>query len=157
MSTHLSTYVALAHRSETTLAEAFDTVGQGHAEHPDVVFTCEALATMSRRHIERLGPIAQRYGEEQDPSVQEPERLHADGVAQVRSGPVGLLRDLQDLHMLANLVQTTWTVIGQGAQGLRDEELLGISTDARADTARQLAWLVTRMKTAAPQALVVSP
>jgi hypothetical protein len=157
MSTHLSTYVALAHGSETTLAEAFDTVGQGHAEHPDVVFTCQTLATMSRRHLERLAPVVSRYGEERDPSVQEPERLHADGVARVRSGPVGLLRDLQDLHMLASLVQTTWTVIGQGAQGLRDEELTALSTDAQADTKRQLAWLVTRMKTAAPQALVVSP
>ncbi len=157
MSTHLATYVALAHRSEMTLAESLRTVGQGHAQHPDVVFTCQTLATMSQAHVDRLAPVVQRYGEDDDPSVQEPERLHAAGVGQVRSGPVGLLRDLQDLHMLASLVQSTWTVIGQAAQGLRDEELLAISTDSRADTARQLAWFTTRMKAAAPQALIVAP
>ena len=155
MSTHLATYVALIDASETTLAESFDIVGQGHANHPDVLFTCQALAKMSRDHVARLQPVAARYGEVSD--VKEPQRLHAAGVGEVRNGPVGLLRDLQDLHMLATLVDSTWTVIGQGAQGLRDEELLAIEKDARKSTARQLAWLVTRMKAAAPQALIVAP
>jgi hypothetical protein len=70
---------------------------------------------------------------------------------------VGLLRDLQDLHLLATLVQTTWTVIAQGAQGLRDRELLEVATSANAETSRQLTWLTTRMKVAAPQALIVDP
>jgi hypothetical protein len=157
MNTHLATYVALAHHSEQTLADSLHTVGQGHSDHPDVLFTCQALAAMSRHHVDRLSPVAQRYGEQDDGSVEEPERLHAAGVGEVRTGPVGLLRDLQDLHMLASLVQSTWTVIGQGAQGLRDDELLSISEDAAADTARQIAWFTTRMKVAAPQALIVSP
>lgn len=155
-STHLATYVALAHRSEATLAESLRVVGKGHAKHSDVLFTCQALAKMSLEHVDRLTPVADRYGEDAGGSVTEPERLHAAGVGQVREGPVGLLRDLQDLHMLATLVQTTWTVIRQGAQGLRDEELLAISTDALAGTARQLAWFTTRMKAAAPQALVIA-
>jgi hypothetical protein len=75
----------------------------------------------------------------------------------VRSGPVGLLRDLQDLHVLATLVQTTWTVIAQGAQGLRDQELLDVATSSNTETSRQLTWLNTRMKEAAPQALIVDP
>ncbi|GAB3083707.1 hypothetical protein [Pedococcus soli] len=155
MSTHLATYVALIHASETTLADSFDTIGQGHANHPDVLFTCQALAKMSRSHVAKLQPVVARYGEASD--VEEPQRLHASGVGEVRSGAVGLLRDLQDLHMLATLVDSTWTVIGQGAQGLRDEELLSIEQTARKDVARQLAWLVTRMKSAAPQALIVAP
>ncbi|MFL5332465.1 MAG: hypothetical protein ACJ8H8_04670 [Geminicoccaceae bacterium] len=36
----------------------------------------------------------------------------------------------------------------QGGQGLRHEELLGIARSSRADTARQIAWLNTRMKAA---------
>ena len=59
--------------------------------------------------------------------------------------------------MLASLVQTTWTVVAQGAQGVRDRELLSIATDANAETSRQLSWLNTRMKAAAPQALIVDP
>ncbi|MCE0539977.1 hypothetical protein LWF15_31225 [Kineosporia rhizophila] len=156
MKTHLSTYVALVHHSEKALAESLRIVGEGHAEHPDVLFTCQALAAMSLEHVERLKPMAQRYGEDSGGSVTEPERLHAAGLAEVRTGPVGLLRDLQDLHMLATLTQTTWTVIGQGAQGLRDDDLLALSKDALTGTARQLAWFVTRMKAAAPQALVIA-
>ena len=38
--------------------------------------------------------------------VDEPERLHADGLTSTREGEIGLLRDLQDLHLLATLVQT---------------------------------------------------
>ena len=85
------------------------------------------------------------------------ERLHAAGLAEVREGEVGLLRDLQDLHVLATLVQTTWTVVSQGAQGLRDTELLEIAQTCNAETSRQLSWLNTRMKVAAPQALIVAP
>jgi hypothetical protein len=68
-----------------------------------------------------------------------------------------LLRDLQDLHLLATLVQTTWTVLAQGAEGLRDHELLQVATHSNTETSRQLSWLVTRMKAAAPQALIVAP
>ena len=151
---HLSTYVGLADHSERTLAASFRAVAVGHQEEADVFHTCQLLARWSDEHRERLAPVVERNGEDR---VDEPERLHADGLAEVRSGPVGLLRDLQDLHVLASLVQTTWTVIAQGAQGLRDRELLEIATSANAETSRQLTWLNTRMKVAAPQALIVDP
>lgn len=152
---HLSTYIALADRSEKTLAESFRAVANGHAREADIFHTCYMLAQWSDSHREQLAPAIERYGE--DDSVSEPERLHADGLDGVRSGPVGLLRDLQDLHVLADLVQTTWTVVSQGAQGLRDHDLLAIATTANAETSRQLSWLNTRMKAAAPQALIVNP
>lgn len=149
---HLSTYVALADGSERTLAESFRTIAHGHAHHPDILFTCELLATMSDAHVAELAPFVERYGKD---DVHEPERLHADGLAQIREGGIGLLRDLQDLHVLATLVQTTWTVINQGAQGLRDHELGDLARRANAETSRQLSWLNMRMKAAAPQTLIV--
>jgi hypothetical protein len=145
----------MADRSEQTLADSFRAIGHGHAAEADVFHTCETLAQWSDGHREKLAPIVERYGEDKD--LEEPERLHAAGLAEVRSGPVGLLRDLQDLHVLATLVQTTWTVIAQGAQGLRDKELLEVALSANAETSRQLTWLNTRMKAAAPQALIVDP
>lgn len=48
-------------------------------------------------------------------------------------------------------------MIAQGAQGLRDRELLEIAQACNAETSRQLTWLNTRMKQAAPQALIVAP
>ena len=151
---HLSTYVGLADHSEQILADSFRTIARGHARAADVFHTCHLLAEMSDRHRADLAPVVQRYGED---DIDEPERLRAEGLAQARQGEIGLLRDLQDLHVLATLVQTTWTVIAQGAQGLRDPELLQVAHTANAETSRQLTWLNTRMKTAAPQALIVAP
>ncbi|MEV4343258.1 hypothetical protein AB0J83_02085 [Actinoplanes sp. NPDC049596] len=153
---YLTVYLALAHHGERTLAESFRVVGQGHAQHPDVLFICAALAAMSDEHVRRLAPIVARYGERETGDVDEPERLHADGLAGVRSGPLGLLRDLQDLHVLGTLVQTTWTAIHQAAQGLRDTELIEVCESASGEASRQLSWLNTRMKAAAPQVLIVA-
>jgi hypothetical protein len=152
---HLSTYVALADHSEKTLADSLRAVAEGHARQADVFHTCHTLAGWSDNHRESLAPVVERYGEQDD--VDEPERLRATALDEVREGEIGLLRDLQDLHVLATLVQTTWTVIAQGAQGLRDRELLEIATSSNAETSRQLTWLNTRMKQAAPQALIVAP
>jgi hypothetical protein len=155
---HLATYVGLADHSERTLADSFRAIAEGHAQTVDVFHTCHTLAGFSDDHRRQLGPVVARYGEESaGHEVEEPERLHATGLARARAGEIGLLRDLQDLHVLATLVQTTWTVIAQGAQGLRDHQLLEVATAASRGTARQLAWLNTRMKAAAPQALIVSP
>jgi hypothetical protein len=153
---HLTTYVGLVDHSEMTLADSFRTVADAQAEHPDIYFMCHTLAKMSDYHRELLRPVVQRYGEDSGGEADEPERLHAAGLAEARTGALGLLRDLQDLHVLADLVQTSWTVVHQGAQGLRDDELIEVATHARQDTSRQLAWLVTRMKAAAPQALLVA-
>lgn len=151
---HLTTYIGLADHSEQTLADSFRTIAEGHARVADVFHTAHLLAGWSDDHRRALAPVIERYGEA---DVDEPERLHAAGLAETRDGEIGLLRDLQDLHVLATLVQTTWTVIAQGAQGLRDHELLEVATSANAQTSRQLTWLNTRLKVAAPQALIVAP
>lgn len=154
---HLATYVALVHKAEQTLADSFRAVGAGHARHPDVAFTCRTLAAMDDDHVRRLTPIVQRYGEQaRNEDIEEPERLHAAGLAETRTGPVGLLRDLQDLHVLCTFVQTTWTVLSQAAQGLRDDELHQLAVHANGEVSRQISWLDTRMKAAAPQALIAA-
>ena len=56
---------------------------------------------------------------------------------------------------MANEADIAWTLVGQAAQGLRDEELVGVVTSCEGDTNRQISWLRSRMKQAAPQALVV--
>jgi hypothetical protein len=154
---HLATYVGLADHSEATLADSFRAVAEGHAAVADVYHTCRTLAGLSDTHRELLAPVAERYGEDESDGVDEPERLHASGLAEVRSGEIGLLRDLQDLHVLADLVRTTWLVVAQGAQGLRDHELLDVARRAAAGTQRQTSWLDTRIRAAAPQALIVAP
>ena len=154
--TQLAVYMALVDGAERALADSFRVVAQAQASHPDIYFTCQALATMSDDHRSGLGPVVARYGERSEGPGSEPERLHAEAIATARTGPVGLLRDLQDLHLLANLVLTSWTVIQQAAKGLRDEELVEVASYSSGETSRQLAWLTTRMKSVAPQALIVA-
>jgi hypothetical protein len=58
--------------------------------------------------------------------------------------------------MLASFTDITWTVVEQAAQGLRDHELLDIVSSSEQDTARQLAWLRTRIRQTLPQALIAA-
>ena len=155
---HLATYVGLLHRAEETLADSYITVGHGHQAEADVFHTCDSLAAMCRAHQELLAPVAARYGEQRaGDDIEEPERLHADGVGRPREGAIGLLRDLQDLHLLATLVHSSWTVVSQAAQGARDRELIEIAQHCLDETSRQLTWLQTRIKVGAPQALLMTP
>jgi len=150
---HLATYLGLLDSSLRTLADAFRQVGAGHADEPDVQHTCATLAGHIDGQIESLAPVLERYGEHREP---EPERLHAAGLPGTRSGGVGLLRDLQDLYLLASLTDLTWTVIDQAAQALRDHELINLKSTGQPGTERALGWLRTRIKQAAPQALVAA-
>lgn len=150
----LPTYLSLLEKSESTLAESFRQVAEGHGHEPDVHFICQTLAAQCDSHQQALKPILDRYGEGE--ADDEPARLHADGLNETRSGPLGLLRDLQDLYLLGSLVDITWTMIKQAGQGLRDTELLDVVADCEEETSKQLKWLSTRMKQAAPQALLVA-
>lgn len=150
----LPVYLGLLHRSEQTLAASFRQVAEGHGAEPDVYYLCLSLADQCEAHEQALAPIVERYGEVDEDD--EPDRLHADGLAETRSGPVGLLRDLQDLYLLASLVDITWTAVKQAAQGLRDAELIEVVQRCEGETTTQLHWLSTRMKQAAPQALIVA-
>ena len=149
----LAVYVGMIHAGEQTLADSFRQVGAGHAAESDVPHMCDTLSKWSDDHVQRLAPIAARYGEME---VDEPERLHAEGLSETRDGPVGFLRDMQDLYVLASFVQCSWLLVTQAAQGARDHELLEIAEHCQQETDRQLTWLTTRMKSAAPQALLVA-
>jgi hypothetical protein len=150
---HLSHYLGLVHRAESELAHAFRHVADGHGDEPDVALNCHRMAGQCDRHVERVAPFAQRYGED---ASDEPDHLHSELFHGPRTGGLGLLRDLHDLYLMACEVDISWTVIGQAAQGARDDDLLHAVSTCDHDTAIQLAWLRTRMKATAPQALVVA-
>ena len=150
---HLAHYLGLLHKSEIELADAFRELAEGHAEEADVHQTCRKLAAECDRHAEELGPFAERYGED---APTEPERLHSELFKGTRAGPLGLLRDLQDLYLMAAECDLAWTMIGQAAQGARDHDLLEVVNGCEGETAIQLQWIKTRMKQAAPQVLVVA-
>jgi len=151
---HLATYLGLLDSSEHVLAHAFRQVADGHGDEPDIEHLCRFFADQAERHLADLVQVAERYGEQRET---EPERLHAAEFGGIRHGGVGLLRDLQDLYVLASLVDITWTAVGQAARGLRDRELIEVVGRCENDVTRQLTWLRTRLKQAAPQALIMAP
>lgn len=150
---NLSHYLGLLHKAQTELAAAFREVGEAHKDEPDVFYDCERLAAQCDRHAEQLEPFTERYGEDAD---EEPDRLHSEIFKGTREGGLGLLRDLHDLYLMAAECDISWTLVGQAAKGARDDDLTDVVDRCEGETAIQMKWLRTRMKTAAPQALVVT-
>jgi hypothetical protein len=150
---HLAHYLGLLHRAQLNLADAFHEVAGAHGDEPDVSTLCRKLAAECDDHAKQLAPFADRYGED---APDEPDRLHAELFRGPRSGGLGLLRDLHDLYLMATECDIAWTLVGQAAQGARDRDLLAAVRRCEGETAIQLKWLRTRLKEAAPQALVVA-
>jgi len=145
--------VSLLHRAETDLAAAMRTVGAAHADEPDIYYTCARLAEQCDAHEAQLQPLQQQYAKQ---APTEPDRLYSDRFNGPRTGPIGLLRDLHDLYVMTAECDLCWTLVAQGAQGVRDDELLAVVRRCEAETSTQQSWLRTRLKQAAPQALVVA-
>jgi hypothetical protein len=139
----LPLYADLLHSEERALARSFRAVAEAHAADADVFYTCNTLATMSEEHVDALHDLVEHDVDEVEP-------------VSPRNGPVGLLRDLQDLYVLAARVDVSWTIVHQVAMGARDHGLLQVADRCEGQAKRQLAWLLTRLKQAAPQALLAS-
>jgi hypothetical protein len=150
---HLAHYLGLLHKAQLDLAAAFREVREAHAEEADVYILCGRLAEQCDSHAEQLGPFADRYGED---APDEPDRLYGALFQGPREGGLGLLRDLHDLYLMACECDVAWTLVGQAAQGARDTELFQVVQGCEGETAGQLQWILSRMKQAAPQALVVA-
>ncbi|AUZ88533.1 hypothetical protein ACX80U_15940 [Arthrobacter sp. TmT3-37] len=150
----LPVYLGLLAEAEQILARSFRVVAEGHSDEPDVHFIVRTLAEQCDRHVERLQPVIGRFGS--DVEGEEEHRVTADGVVEVRAGPLGLLLDLQDLYVLVHHLDIMWTMVGQAAAGSRDRQLLDIVERCEQDADLQSRWLRTRMKQSAPQALLVA-
>jgi hypothetical protein len=150
---HLASYLGLLHLSELELARAYLAVATDHSHEPDVETLCRRFADQSTARADALAPFADRYGEDQP---EEPERLHSELFGGTRSGGLELLRDLHDLYLMATECEISSVLVAQAAQGARDADLLEVAERCRSEAAGQLSWLRTRMKQAAPQALVVA-
>lgn len=151
---HLVTYLEFLQHAEQALGRSYQLVSDGHAADADVHYMTAGFARQCAAHASDLAPVLARSG---PPAEPEPERLHAQGLSSHRAGPIGLLRDLQDLYQLTSLVDITWTLVRQAGQGARDPDLLYVADRCAPQTTAQLAWLRMGMTAAAPQTLLVAP
>lgn len=150
---NLGVYLGMLEHGVRDLADAYRQVADAHREEPDVWMNLHTFADDCERQAEGLGPFLTHYGEESD---DEPDRLEAEVFQEPRSGGLGLLRDLHDLYVMGHYADITWTMVGQAAKGLRDADLIETIDTLERHTAAQIRWLETRMKQAAPQALIVA-
>lgn len=150
---HIGKYIDLVHRTEEDLVKAFKKVAKAHGDEVDVYQTCMLLASWSQTLADDLERFVAKYKQEKD---KEPDRLSDTLLKDTRKGSMALLRDLQDLYLITSEVEVCCVILKQGATGLRDEDLLSTCEKVERQTKRQLSWLETRMKSAAPQTLIVA-
>ncbi|MFL5743950.1 MAG: molybdopterin oxidoreductase [Niastella sp.] len=150
---HIGHYIELVHKGHQDLAEALRKVALHHVVEPDIVANCTMLATWSDQLVLDLQPFVDYYGEEKD---REPDRMKSILFVKPRTGGMGLLRDLHDLWLMSNEAELCCLVLKMAAMGLGDEALLSACNTMEKQTKRQTAWLLTRIKSAAPQTLIAA-
>ena len=64
-----------------------------------------------------------------------------------------LLVDLRHLHRIAAGASLDWELLAQGAQAVRDTELLDLAMRCHPQTLRQMRWANAMLKELSPQIL----
>jgi hypothetical protein len=150
---HIGTYLELVHKGQQDIVKAFHMVADKHGDEPDIEGTCKLCASWSEGLVEKIKPFAVRYPEHKD---DEPDRLLSEFFKKKRTGALALLRDLHGVWLMANEGEVAAILLRQAAAGLHDEELIAVCDEIEKTSKRQISWLLTRMKSAAPQALIAA-
>lgn len=149
---HIADYIGLLHASEERVAKAFDMLKASHPDVPNIGATSTLLGDWARDATERLRPFLDKYGER---VAGEPERLDKALLVKRPQTSFALLRDLQDLWLIAGESFVSIMVLEQAARGLRDAALLETLLHMKEINERQRTWLMTRIKQSGSQTLVV--
>ena len=151
---HLPIVLGELHRGETLLASAYAHNATTHADEADIHHACTTFATQAKEHAEKLRSAVGKYGEVMP---DQPDRLYAELFTGERRGSAGMLRDVRDLWLFASSVEMSWTLAYQAAKAHKDSDLLEVAKTSREQVIAQRKFLETKMKVAAPQALLVDP
>src|SRR3954452_10466265 len=138
--------------SEQQLAKSFGAMARKHSADFEIHQTCKLFGQWCDAHLEKLEAFAARHGALINP---DPARLKRALFHGPRIGGFGLLRDLQDLLLLTHQARTGWTALVQAAKEMKEADLTESTLQCAAETDRQIDWLCTHIKVAAPQALTV--
>lgn len=147
--------------AEAHLAKRLRVVGERHAVEHDLYHLGHTLARHCSGRLDRLLPFAGRYGASHDrdevsesPTILERIRhKSAELVGRSEVSGMLLLRDLRDLYLAAQEAEMAWLILSQGAQAVRDRELLEVTTVCHEQAEAVGKWLRTRIKQSAPQVL----
>lgn len=159
----LASLLGRIHELETELAEEYRTLGERHAADHDVYHQCESFAAAAEQRAQKLAPHAERLGATVDRDdgadlwsgmLERARRASSALLGRAPQSSLLLLRDLRQLLLAAEEVSIHWMLAGQGAQAARDADLLELTTECHTEIETQVKWFTTRLKVAAPQALM---
>jgi hypothetical protein len=135
----------LAHLGELEagLAGALRESAERHRADHDVHHQCLTFAVAADKRAGSVRPHVERYHD------------RGEWASALHGGSDDLLEDLRALHLRAHEVETTWTMVVQAAKATRDEQLLALATELQEQAHWEAEWFTTRIKTSAPQLLIV--
>jgi hypothetical protein len=149
------------HRAEKSLARDLLKLSDRHQVEHEVHHVARDLARWSVEHVRDLAGVGERYGVSLDA-----EAVHSSGpLAAVRTviSELGghhpqpgilLIADLRRVHRKAVGVSLDWELLAQGAQAVKDDELVQLTEKCHPRTLRQMKWTNAMLKTLSPQVLV---
>lgn len=149
------------HDAESDLAQALVEVGDRHRPDHDVFHLTRMMSGWASERLHHLATHFAAYDADHDPG----DRVREYGIAAVASamgagltdhapeGPLVLLRDIRDLHLLAARASLAWTILGQGAQAVLDRDLQTTVARCHPETIRTMKWTAQKAKEASPQIL----
>jgi len=148
------------HRSENELHTVLLTMSDRHRVDHEVFHVTRDMAGWSRRHVAELAEAGREFGldldpeAKDDPGLLESLRQKASELTGRRSAPgLLLLADLRHLYREASGTSLDWELLAQGAQGARNEELLGLAERCHPQTLRVSRWANAKLKESSPQVL----
>lgn len=148
------------HRAEKSLARTLVVVADRHRTEHEVHHVARDLAGWSRTHVHELAKAAGNYDLrlDDDPPSSEgplaPVRRKLSELMGRRDEPgVLLVADLRRIHRAAAGVSLDWELLAQGAQAVKDTDLLALASRCHPQTLRTLKWSNAMLKTLSPQVL----
>jgi hypothetical protein len=149
------------HHAETDLHDELLALGERHKADHDVFHLTRTLAQFAQANVAALAPHGERYGADLDPQAANGSSSLMAGLREKTSELLGrhsevgmvLLRDVRKLYLVACEASIDWVILGQGAQGARDEDLLAVVSSCHPQTLRTVRWATTKLKESSPQIL----
>jgi hypothetical protein len=149
------------HSAEVELADQLTLVGERHKADHDIYHLTSSLAAKAATRIEQLAAHGARFDVRLDPKADVRRGGPLDLAREKASELLGrrpeaglmLLADLRELHLAATRASIDWVALGQGAQAVRDADLLALVDGCQPQVEKVTKWSLTRIKTAAPQVL----
>ena len=151
---HVADYLGLLVHNEKRSIRSLNAVRKVHNNVPDINPECTLFTAWAEEVLASLQPFVDRYGENQLDKEQI-ELLDKALNPGRKGGGFALVRDLHDLWLLVNESMISITALIQASQALRDLELEKALRRAEHLNERQRKWILTRLKQASPQSLVV--